>query len=276
MASFAIRISFQMLLFLFTSQLLFSPICFCFYQGHFPSSATRRHWFPAGATWYGEARGDGSEGGACGYGNAVGLAPFSSMIAAGGPSLFKSGKGCGACYQVRCTHRSLCSSRPVSVVMADECPGCLSEAVHFDLSGTAFGAMALPGKADELRNAGLLPIQFSRVPCEYEGRKVAFHVDVGSNPYYFSVVIEFEDGDGDLAAVSLQELQRDSLLSNEWMPMQQSWGANWMLSAGYSLQAPFSIRLTSLNSGEDLVAPHVIPAGWTPGATYYSLVNYGY
>ncbi|RRT60954.1 hypothetical protein B296_00044581, partial [Ensete ventricosum] len=108
-----------------------------------------------------------------------------------------------------------------------------------------------------------------RVPCKYTGVNVAFKMDAGSNPYYFAVVIEFEDGDGDLSAVDVQQAG-----SGSWMPTQQLWGAVWKLNSGSPLQAPLSIRLTSGQSGKTLVATNVIPVDWKPGATYYSLVNF--
>ncbi|XP_062217493.1 expansin-B11-like [Phragmites australis] len=229
-------------------------------------------WLSAGATYYGAPNGDGSDGGACGYQTAVGQRPFSSMIAAGSPSLFKGGKGCGACYEVKCTSNTACSGQPATVVITDECPGgvCLAEAAHFDMSGTSMGAMAKPGMADKLRAAGILEIQYKRVPCKYSGVNIAFRVDQGSNPFYFEVLIEFEDDDGDLNSVDLMESG-----CGTWTPMVQNWGALWRYNSntGKALKAPFSLRLTS-DSGKVLVANNVIPAGWKAGATYRSLVNY--
>ncbi|KAJ8505340.1 hypothetical protein OPV22_006226 [Ensete ventricosum] len=110
------------------------------------------------------------------------------------------------------------------------------------MSETAFGAMALPGQASQLRGAGLLQVLYTRAESDYPGINVAFLVDPGSNPNYLAVLVENEDADGDLAAVELK-------------------------------QALFSIRLTSGGSGKVLTADSVTPAGWKPGMTYRSLVN---
>ncbi|MBA0737006.1 hypothetical protein Gogos_010489 [Gossypium gossypioides] len=246
--------------------------CFGFYPKllNVSLAASEYDWSPAGATWYGSPTGAGSDGGSCGYGGSVSQAPFSSLVSAGGPSLYKSGKGCGACYEVKCTSNSACSGNPATVVITDECPGCVSESVHFDLSGTSFGAMAKSGQAEKLRDAGVLQIQYRKVECNYPGTTIAFHVDAGSNPNYFATLIEYEDGDGDLASVDLKQ----ALDSDTWQPMQQSWGAVWKLDAGSRLRAPFSIKLTSLDSRNTIVATGVIPTGWEPGKTYRSVVNF--
>ncbi|EMS47469.1 hypothetical protein CFC21_083909 [Triticum aestivum] len=230
-------------------------------------------WLAGGATYYGAPNGDGSDGGACGYQSAVGNRPFSSMIAAGNPSLYRDGKGCGACYEVKCTGNQACSGQPATVVITDECPAgaaCLGEAAHFDMSGTSMGAMAKPGMADKLRAGGIIKIQYKRVPCKYPGMNIAFKVDQGSNPYYLEVLIEFEDDDGDLNAVDLMEAN-----CGTWTPMAQNWGALYRLNSntGKPLRGPFSLRLTS-DSGRKLVVNNVIPASWKAGATYRSLVNY--
>ncbi|XP_042421248.1 expansin-B18-like, partial [Zingiber officinale] len=229
------------------------------------------HWSPAGATWYGAPDGPGSTGGACAYADAVVKAPLSSMITAGGPSLFRGGRGCGACYQVLCNSNAACSGRAVTVVVTDECSSgiCVADLVHFDLSGAAFGAMEKPGQAEQLRNAGSLAVEYTRVPCHYPGITVAFRVDAGSNADYLAVVIENVNGDGELAAMKLKEGS-----SKTWMAMQPSWGAQWKFNPGRALHPPFSFHLTSGQSKKILVAHNVIPVGWTSGSTYTSKVNY--
>lgn len=109
--------------------------------------------------------------------------------------------------------------------------------------------------------------------CDYPGVKLTFRIDAGSNPNYFATLIEYENGDGDLESVDLkQTLDDDS--DSSWVSMQQSWGAVWKLDYGSTLEAPFSIRLRAPDSGKTLVANNVIPAGWKPGQTYRSVVNF--
>uniref|UniRef100_A0A0D9XPW9 Expansin-like CBD domain-containing protein n=1 Tax=Leersia perrieri TaxID=77586 RepID=A0A0D9XPW9_9ORYZ len=136
------------------------------------------------------------------------------------------------------------------------------------MSGTAFGAMANNELDDRLRNVGIVDIQYRKVSCKY-GTNVVFKVDAASNPYYFAVLIEYENGDGDLKDVHIME-QGDRLSA-----MDHSWGATWSINSkdGKPLRPPFSIWLTS-GSGHELVAEDVIPSGWQPGSTYISSVNY--
>ena len=69
----------------------------------------------------------------------------------------------------------LCSGKPITVTITDECPGhCDDVPFHFDLSGHAFGAMAKPGQENNLRQRGRVDIQFRRyrkpqylVVCKY-------------------------------------------------------------------------------------------------------------
>lgn len=101
-------------------------------------------------------------GGACGYGTMVDVKPFRARVGAVSPVLFKGGEGCGACYKVKCLDRSICSRRAVTVIITDECPGCANDRVHFDLSGAAFGRMAVTGYGGSLRNRGEIPVIYRR------------------------------------------------------------------------------------------------------------------
>ncbi|KAL2892483.1 putative expansin-B2 [Bienertia sinuspersici] len=230
-----------------------------FYQG------SGSDWSPAGATWYGSPTGAGSNGGACGYTDTVERPPYSSMVSAAGSSIYQFGDGCGVCYQVKCTENQACSGNPVTVTITDQCPGCPS--AHFDLSGTAFGAIAKPGQAGQLRDAGVLNVQYKRINCNYPGVTVEVRVDPGSNPSYFASTIEYVDGEG-IKSVKLKQQ------SGEWIPMEQSWGAVWELNPGHVLQPPFSLQLVEAISGKTLILNNVIPRNWNPGQTYRSHVNF--
>ncbi|CAO2824032.1 unnamed protein product [Amaranthus hypochondriacus] len=226
-------------------------------------------WSAGGATWYGSPTGAGSTGGACGYTDAVERPPYSSMVSAGGSSIYQKGVGCGVCYQVKCMENGACSGNPVTVTITDECPVCASDKPHFDLSGTSFGAMAKPCLANQLRNAGVLNIQFQRVKCNYPGVTVAVKTDPGSNPYYIAIAIEYVNGEG-LQGVNLKQ----SNGYGGWMHMERSWGGLWKMNAGYILQPPLSLQLIEAQTKHILTLNNIIPRNWIPSHIYRSLVNF--
>ncbi|KAL3649808.1 hypothetical protein CASFOL_006211 [Castilleja foliolosa] len=213
------------------------------------------------ATWYGGAYGPGSTGGACGYGEDVSNPPYNGIISAGNPFLYKAGKGCGNCYEVKCTEHPACSGYPVHVTITDECPGC-DGSVHFDLSGKAFNALAKPGQDGTLRGVGKINIQYQSVQCYYSVG-ITFKIDPGSNPNYIAFAIEYVGGDGDIGYVELS-----SPNSKGWLGMQQSWGATWKTQLN-GISGPYSVKVTTIESKKAIYATNVIPANWVPGAKYH-------
>ncbi|KAM0821177.1 hypothetical protein ACQ4PT_029717 [Festuca glaucescens] len=224
-------------------------------------------WTPARATWYGQPEGAGPDdnGGACGFKH-VNRYPFMSMGSCGNQPLFKDGKGCGSCYKIRCRKDQSCSGRTETVIITDMNYYPVAP-FHFDLSGTAFGRLAKPGLNDKLRHSGIIDIEFTRVPCEFPGLKIGFHVEEYSNPVYLAVLVEYEDGDGDVVQVDLMESRGPG--GGRWTRMRESWGSIWRLDSNHRLQAPFSIRIRN-ESGKTLVANKVIPANWRPNTFYRS------
>ncbi|KAG8045256.1 hypothetical protein GUJ93_ZPchr0008g11890 [Zizania palustris] len=222
-------------------------------------------WLDARATWYGKPKGAGPDdnGGACGFKD-VDKPPFSGMTSCGNDPIFKDGKGCGSCFEVKCSKPEACSDKPVVVYITDMNYEPIA-AYHFDLSGHAFGAMAKDGKEEELRKAGIIDMQFRRVRCKYpDGTKITFHVEKGSNPNYFALLVKYVAGDGDIVQVSLKEKGCD-----EWKDLKESWGAIWRLDTPKPLKGPFSIRIAT-ESGTKLVADDIIPSDWKPDALYKS------
>ncbi|CAK8575646.1 unnamed protein product [Lathyrus sativus] len=244
-------------------KLVFLPTAVAQLQHH----SLDMHWYPGTATWYGDPNGDGSTGGACGYGMLVDVKPLRARVGAVGSVLFMKGEGCGACYKVKCLDNSICSRRAVTVIITDECPGCPTDSTHFDLSGAAFGHMAISGENGQLRNRGQIPVIYRRTPCKYPGRKIAFHVNEGSTPFWLSLLVEFEDAEGDIGTMHIRENG-----SNEWLQMNHVWGANWCIIGG-PLRGPYSVKLSS-STGRTLSARDVIPSNWVPKATYTSRLNF--
>ncbi|TQD87292.1 hypothetical protein C1H46_027159 [Malus baccata] len=212
------------------------------------------------ATYYPNSEEQGTDVGACGFGS------FGATLNGGDVSaasdLYRSGLGCGACYQVRCTDSAYCSDKGVTVVITDQGS---SDGTDFILSKRAFDRMAQTTEAAaSLESLGVIDIEYRRVSCSYPNKNITIKIDEHSNnPYYLAFVIEYQQGKKDITAVQLCETTNFVCIV-----MDRSFGAFWTTTSAPI--GPLQIRmLFSDDDDETWVVPlNTIPQDWKVGQTY--------
>ncbi|XP_056160616.1 expansin-like B1 isoform X2 [Syzygium oleosum] len=209
------------------------------------------------ASYYPNSSQQGTEIGACGFGS------FGAMINGGDVSaasdLYRSGVGCGACYQVRCTSSKYCSDKGVTVVITDQGSG---DRTDFILSQRAYSQMAQTADAASYLSAlGVVDIEYRRYP----NKNITIKIDESSNnPHYLAFVIWYQQGNKDITAVQLCETQNFVCKL-----LDRNYGAVWTTTSPPS--GPLSLRmLLSSDDGDEtwLVPVNNIHQDWKAGETY--------
>jgi hypothetical protein len=53
---------------------------------------------------------------------------------------------------------------------------------------------------------------YTRTACKYGGKNIAFRVNEGSTNFWLSLLVEFEDGEGDIGSMQIKQVTDDSFL----------------------------------------------------------------
>ncbi|KAI6675713.1 hypothetical protein NL676_003619 [Syzygium grande] len=219
-------------------------------------------WKQAHATFY--EGGSGTFGGACGYQDVV-QQGYGYQTAALSTALFNNGQTCGACYEIKCVDDpQWCQlGQPSLIITATNlCPPnyyqsgdnggwCNPPREHFDIAKPVFTKLAKDYAA------GIVPVQYRRVPCQKQG---GVRFTITGNPYFNQVLVWNVGGAGDVVSVQVK--------SNKlpWTTMQRIWGQKWETNAmlvGQSLT--FRVRASD---GRFTTAWHVAPSNWQFGQTF--------
>ncbi|KAF6172488.1 hypothetical protein GIB67_007001 [Kingdonia uniflora] len=206
-----------------------------------------------------------SRAGACAYGPAA-LDFYGGHVAAGAPSLYRNGVGCGACFQIRCKNQNVCNTGGTKVVLTDLSG---SKETDFVLSDKAFRAMALNGTAQQISQLGIADIEYKRVPCAYKSKNLSIRVEAMSKkPDYLAIAFLYQGGQTDIVSVYVAQVG-----SSNWSPVSRNYGAVWATSSVPAGALQFRLMVTGGYDGKWVLTNNVLPADWKAGGVYTSAVQ---
>ncbi|XP_038888869.1 expansin-like A3 [Benincasa hispida] len=200
--------------------------------------------------------------GACGYGP-LALGFVDGHLAAGIPSLYKEGVHCGACYQIRCKDKKICSKTGTKVILIDQ--NVQSNRTDFILSKKAFSAMAQKGHQKNILRRGTLDIEYKRMPCEYKKQNLSVRIEESSQkPHHMALKFLFQGGQTDIVLVHLHPVNtgRTAFMTR------RHGTAVWEIDTVPEAAVMFQIRVISGFDGMWINAERAVPADWKPGMIY--------
>jgi hypothetical protein len=211
-------------------------------------------------------------GGACGYSGSDIAKLYSTRTAALSTPMFSDGDGCGRCYEIQCVKSKWCTKGSPSIIITGTnlCPPnqnkpndnggwCNPPRQHFDLAPPSFKTLAN-------KVAGIIPVQFRRVPCQRSGG-VRFCVK-GNNNWLLLHVMNVAGG-GDISEMAVK------MAGGDWVQMSQNWGITYQAYAAMDKSKALTVRIIGGSSPQQtIIVADAIPASWSTGLCYQGSNNF--